>query len=305
MATILISDRLVKPNKRNVVAVQTLKVNAGVSEQSSDILAAEEPLEISVAGNVDGEDFSRTIAITMRTPGNDEELALGFLFCEGIISGIAEIDNVLVKDCNYVCLSLRAGVRVDQELFERHSFVNSSCGVCGKKSIDFVLSRLSPAALQANSINSTPVPNSVLPVDSTPMRISGTLISKLPDCLRKRQDAFESTGGSHAAALFDFSGQLLAVQEDVGRHNALDKLIGSRLKLGKLPLRDTILLLSGRASFELIQKAACAEIPIVVSIGAPSSLAVELALNCGITLIGFVREKRFNVYAAEHRIHLE
>jgi FdhD protein len=297
MATILISDRLTKPIKRNVVAVQTLKVNAGVSEQSCDILAAEEPLEISVADNADGEDFSRTIAITMRTPGNDEELALGFLFCEGIISGIAEIDNVLVKDCNYVCLSLRAGVRVDQELFERHSFVNSSCGVCGKKSIDFVLSRLSPAAVQANSINSTP--------DSTPMRISGTLISKLPDCLRKRQDAFESTGGSHAAALFDFSGQLLAVQEDVGRHNALDKLIGSRLKLGKLPLRDTILLLSGRASFELIQKAACAEIPIVVSIGAPSSLAVELALNCGITLIGFVREKRFNVYAAEHRIHLE
>ncbi|MCC6980769.1 MAG: formate dehydrogenase accessory sulfurtransferase FdhD [Candidatus Melainabacteria bacterium] len=297
MATILISDRLAKPNKRNVVAVRTLKVNAGVSEPSSDILAAEEPLEISVAGNVDGEDFSRTIAITMRTPGSDEELALGFLFCEGIISGTAEIDNVLVKDCNYVCLSLRAGVRVDQELFERHSFVNSSCGVCGKKSIDFVLSRLSPAAVQANSINSTP--------DSTPMRISGTLISKLPDCLRKRQDAFESTGGSHAAALFDFSGQLLAVQEDVGRHNALDKLIGSRLKLGKLPLRDTILLLSGRASFELIQKAACAEIPIVVSIGAPSSLAVELALNCGITLIGFVREKRFNVYAAEHRIHLE
>jgi len=297
MATILISDRLTKPIKRNVVAVQTLKVNAGVSEQSCDILAAEEPLEISVADNADGEDFSRTIAITMRTPGNDEELALGFLFCEGIISGIAEIDNVLVKDCNYVCLSLRAGVKVDQELFERHSFVNSSCGVCGKKSIDFVLSRLSPAAVQANSINSTP--------DSTPMRISGTLISKLPDCLRKRQDAFESTGGSHAAALFDFSGQLLAVQEDVGRHNALDKLIGSRLKLGKLPLRDTILLLSGRASFELIQKAACAEIPIVVSIGAPSSLAVELALNCGITLIGFVREKRFNVYAAEHRIHLE
>lgn len=297
MATILISDRLTKPIKRNVVAVQTLKVNAGVSEQSCDILAAEEPLEISVADNADGEDFSRTIAITMRTPGNDEELALGFLFCEGIISGIAEIDNVLVKDCNYVCLSLRAGVRVDQDLFERHSFVNSSCGVCGKKSIDFVLSRLSPAAVQANSINSTP--------DSTPMRISGTLISKLPDCLRKRQDAFESTGGSHAAALFDFSGQLLAVQEDVGRHNALDKLIGSRLKLGKLPLRDTILLLSGRASFELIQKAACAEIPIVVSIGAPSSLAVELALNCGITLIGFVREKRFNVYAAEHRIHLE
>lgn len=297
MATILISDRLTKPIKRNVVAVQTLKVNAGVSEQSCDILAAEEPLEISVADNADGEDFSRTIAITMRTPGNDEELALGFLFCEGIISGIAEIDNVLVKDCNYVCLSLRAGVRVDQELFERHSFVNSSCGVCGKKSIDFVLSRLSPAAVQANSINSTP--------DSTPMRISGKLISKLPDCLRKRQDAFESTGGSHAAALFDFSGQLLAVQEDVGRHNALDKLIGSRLKLGKLPLRDTILLLSGRASFELIQKAACAEIPIVVSIGAPSSLAVELALNCGITLIGFVREKRFNVYAAEHRIHLE
>lgn len=297
MATILISDRLTKPIKRNVVAVQTLKVNAGVSEQSCDILAAEEPLEISVADNADGEDFSRTIAITMRTPGSDEELALGFLFCEGIISGIAEIDNVLVKDCNYVCLSLRAGVRVDQELFERHSFVNSSCGVCGKKSIDFVLSRLSPAAVQANSINSTP--------DSTPMRISGKLISKLPDCLRKRQDAFESTGGSHAAALFDFSGQLLAVQEDVGRHNALDKLIGSRLKLGKLPLRDTILLLSGRASFELIQKAACAEIPIVVSIGAPSSLAVELALNCGITLIGFVREKRFNVYAAEHRIHLE
>ncbi|MBA3856719.1 MAG: formate dehydrogenase family accessory protein FdhD [Cyanobacteria bacterium PR.3.49] len=276
--------------KGNVVEVLALKFDAGAAQQSRDAIAVEEPLEIFVAGHFEGKDFNQTIAVTMRTPGNDEELALGFLFGEGVIGGIADVDNAWVKDCNFVGVSLRSGVPIEKELLERHSFVNSSCGVCGKKSIESVLSRLSSLAQTRTNADD--------------ITISGALICKLPDKLRNRQDAFDSTGGSHAAALFDCDGQLIAVQEDVGRHNALDKLIGSRLKLSKLPLCNCILMLSGRASFELIQKAACAGIPIVASVGAPSSLAVELANDCGITLMGFVRDKRFNIYSAAHRIRL-
>lgn len=286
MATILNSD------KQNVVEVQTLKVEAGVSQHSSDILAVEEPLEIFVAGSCEGEEFNKTIAVTMRTPGNDEELALGFLFAEGVIDGFADVENVWTKDCNFVGISLRAGVPIDEQLVERHSFVNSSCGVCGKKSIESVLSRMSQAPRQNRQ-------------ESEICTVNATLISQLPQSLRKRQDAFESTGGSHASALFDLKGQLIALHEDVGRHNALDKLIGSRLKLNRLPLSNCILVLSGRASFELIQKAACAGIPIVAAVGAPSSLAVQLANDCGITLLGFVRDKRFNIYSAAHRIALD
>ena len=291
MATLNSEEPSAASEKRNVVEVQTLKFDTGVAQQSGDVIAVEEPLEIFVAGHFEGEDFNQTIAVTMRTPGNDEELALGFLFGEGVVGGIADLDNVWVKDCNFVGVSLRSGVPIEKELLERHSFVNSSCGVCGKKSIESVLSRLSSLAQKHDAAG-----------DNT---ISGALICRLPDNLRNRQDAFDSTGGSHAAALFDHSGQLIAVREDVGRHNALDKLIGSRLKLSELPLSNCILMLSGRASFELIQKAACAGIPIVAAVGAPSSLAVRLANDCGITLMGFVRDRRFKIYSAAHRIRLD
>ncbi len=278
-------------NKRSIVEVETLKVEAGAAQQINDHLAVEEPLEIFVAGNYDGEEFCKTVAVTMRTPGNDEELALGFLFSEGIINGFADVENLWTKDCNFVGVSLRTGLRIDDVAVERQSFVNSSCGVCGKKSIEAVMARrkVFAASIAANS-------------GESPAVVSSALILELPDNLRKRQDAFESTGGIHAAALFDLSGNLLSVQEDVGRHNALDKLIGSRLPLGALPLKDCILLLSGRASFELIQKAAGAGIPIVAAVGAPSSLAVELAKECDVTLLGFVRGNRFNIYSGENLI---
>ncbi len=277
-----------KNDKQNIVEVQTLKVNGGNPECVTDFLSVEEPLEIHIAGEFDGLEFSRSIAVTMRTPGNDEELALGFLFNEGIISGFTDVGNVWTKDCNFVGITLEAGLRVELESMEkldRHSFVNSICGVCGKKSIAAVMQR-----------NKSRIESEVA--------ISRDTVSVLPGTLRHQQSDFACTGGIHASALFDLDGNLMAVREDVGRHNALDKLIGSQLKLQKLPLNECILLLSGRASFELIQKAAGAGIPIVAAVGAPSSLAVELAKDCGITLLGFVRDDRFNVYAGAQRIRV-
>jgi len=276
---------VLKPDKKNIVEVQTLRFENVCSKEAVDLLVVEEPLEIFVAGHCNGEDFGRTLAVTMRTPGNDEDLAIGFLFSEGIIAGLADVENVWTKDCNFVGITLRSGLGVKAEEFERHSFINSSCGVCGKKSVESVVAR-----------------TQVHCAEKEPLVVSSSVISRLPDLLRQQQDAFDSTGGIHAAALFDTGGKLLSVQEDVGRHNAVDKLIGSRLKLDRLPLSDAVLLLSGRASFELIQKAACAGISIVAAVGAPSSLAVQLAKETGVTLLGFVRNSRFNVYTNDRRI---
>jgi FdhD protein len=277
-----------KNDKQNIVEVKTLKVNGGNPECVTDFLSVEEPLEIYIAGEFDGIEFSRSVAVTMRTPGNDEELALGFLFSEGIISEFADIGNVWTKGCNFIGITLETGVRVEMESMEkldRHSFVNSSCGVCGKKSIAAVMQRR----------------ESLIESEVT---VSRDVISAMPNTLRHQQPDFTHTGGIHASALFDLEGNHIAVREDVGRHNALDKLIGTQLTAQKLPLNECVLLLSGRASFELIQKAAGAGIPIVAAVGAPSSLAVELANNCGITLLGFVRDNRFNIYTGDQRIRV-
>ena len=270
--------------------VQTTKIS-GLTDNISvdevlDTVSVEEPLEVRVGFEDEGS--MQQIAVTMRTPGNDEDLAVGFLFTEGIISSKDDVASVtLDMKCNGVTVQLNEHVVLDPSLFSRHSFVASSCGVCGKKTIAAVRVKRKYVCLHDKPI------------------VSAQMIHKLPDLLRSQQDNFEHTGGIHAACLFDLDGNLLKLKEDVGRHNALDKLIGSELMAAHLPLNDKILVLSGRASFELIQKAAHAGLAIVAAVGAPSSLAVQLADECDITLLGFVRDGRFNVYSGAHRINID
>lgn len=248
-----------------------------------DLVSIEEPLEIRIG--VVGDIEARQVAVTMRTPGSDAELAAGFLFTEGIISSPEQLEKIEVEpDFNLANVWLKQNMKVDPRLFERHSFVASSCGVCGKKSIDAV------------RVKSTLKCQIDLPIIST------ELINSLPALLRACQSNFDQTGGLHASGLFEDTGTLITLREDVGRHNALDKLLGERFLKDALPLQDKILLVSGRASFELVQKAAHAGIPIIAAVGAPSSLAIELADECKMTLLGFVRDDRFNVYSGAHRI---
>jgi FdhD protein len=220
----------------------------------------------------------------MRTPGNDEELAAGFLFGEGILRDRAAVKSVTAIERNRVNVAI-SGENVDLERLERHFYVSSSCGVCGKASIQGV-QQMECAALPRHQ-----------------PRIPRSLLPKLPEILRTRQSVFDRTGGLHAAALFDVEGAMLDVREDVGRHNAVDKLVGAAFLSGATPLHDRILMVSGRASFELVQKALMAGIPVMAAVGAPSSLAVELALRFGMTLAGFVRDGRFNLYSGEWRIN--
>jgi FdhD protein len=234
-----------------------------------DLVAVEEPLEIRVAGE--------PVAVTMRTPGHDEELALGFAVGEGLEPVSASLPGDLAA--NAVELTVRS---FDAERLRRHFYTSSSCGVCGKGALDAVAV-------------SAPPSRSALTVDPE-------VLASLPDRLRGGQAAFELTGGLHAAALFDPDGSLLVLREDVGRHNAVDKSVGWAFREGLLPLEGAMLCVSGRLSFELVQKAACAGLPILAGVGAPSSLAVELAEAQGITLCGFVRNGRFNVYAGPERI---
>jgi FdhD protein len=215
----------------------------------------------------------------MRTPGHDHELAVGFLFTEGLITDSKQIAGVQACGGNVARVELAPGVAIDLARLERHFYVGSSCGVCGKSSIDAV--RVAPR---------------YQPVDGWP-RVAGEVIHRLPDVLRAAQVVFDRTGGLHASALFTLTGRLHGLREDVGRHNALDKLIGAEFLAGRLPLSRAILLVSGRVSFELVQKAAVAGIPVLAAVGAPSSLAVDLARESGMTLIGFVRDGRFNVYS--------
>jgi FdhD protein len=260
-------------HRTGVASVDVERVTGFLSSFSSDELSVEEPLEIRLSGD-GAAAATTTVAVTMRTPGDDVDLAAGFLFTEGIVSGTAEL----------VELTLRPGVAVDAARLDRHSFVSSSCGACGKRSI---------AAVMVTSHH---------PIAPGEPRLTPEVIHGLPPALRAGQSGFARTGGIHAAGLFDADGQLLAIREDVGRHNALDKLIGSELLAGRVPLASKIVLVSGRVSFELVQKAAVAGVPVLGAVGAPSSLAVDLARECGMTLLGFVRDARFNVYSDFGRI---
>lgn len=271
-------------NKGPVGAFDIVRVSSGGRAEGSDLLSVEEPLEIHVTSFVNGEKTTQPVAVTMRTPGADEELAAGFLFTEGIVARPEEIARIIKHKCNVILVELQRDVVVDPALFERHSFVASSCGVCGKKSIEAVRVRRNYEA-----------PNAALPL------VSEQFVHSMPALMRQAQSAFDCTGGIHASALFDQDG-LRILREDVGRHNALDKVIGAKMLEGALPLNESILLVSGRASFELVQKAAHAGIAVLAAVGAPSSLAVKLARESGMTLLGFVRDDRFNIYCGAERV---
>ena len=256
-----------------------------------DLVAIEEPLEIRLGFLHRGLHGQKSVSITMRTPGSDAELAVGFLVGEGILREPGNVREV--RHCgseeegrenrNVVRVELAEGVDVDLGRLQRNFYTTSSCGVCGKTSLDaLAIQGIDPVAAQ--------------------WTVASSLISSLPGALRERQRVFEQTGGLHAAALFGRDGTLLDVREDVGRHNAMDKVVGASFLAGALPLDEHVLLLSGRASFELLQKALAAGIAVVAAVGAPSSLAVELADTFGITLLGFVRDGRFNCYTHADRL---
>ena len=253
--------------------------------QRRDSLAGEEPLELRIDG--------RSMAVTMRTPGADFDLAAGFLVSEGVISQSREL--VAMRYCagkgedgvnqfNVLDLSLASDVAPPSSDVARAFFTTSSCGLCGKASIDAVRTK------------------SRFDAADDALRVASALLVSLPDRLRAAQTVFDRTGGLHAAALFDADGELLVLREDVGRHNAVDKVVGWALRENRLPLRDTILLVSGRASFELIQKAVMAGVPMLCAVSAPSSLAVDLARESGLTLVGFLRDPSMVVYAGEQRV---
>jgi FdhD protein len=246
--------------------VEVVRVPDG---DATDVVAVEEPLEIRIGG--------RPVAVTMRTPGHDEELALGFALSEGLRPGAARLPDDLAA--NTVELDAPG---FDPERLARSFYTSSSCGVCGKGALEAV-------AVEAPRIASD-------------LRVAAALVATLPDRLREAQPAFDATGGIHATGLFDAAGTLLCLREDVGRHNAMDKVVGWAFREGRLPLTEAILCVSGRLSFELVQKAAVAGCPILVAVGAPSSLAVELAGDRGVTLCGFVRGGRMNVYTEPWRV---
>ncbi|NEP35312.1 formate dehydrogenase accessory sulfurtransferase FdhD [Moorena sp. SIO3B2] len=251
-----------------------------------DQLATEEPLEIRLTSP------QKTVAVTMRTPGADFELAAGFLYCEGIVKHRDDIQRISYcvdsnqdgeQRYNIVNVALREELTPDLQPLERHFFTTSACGICGKASLD---------ALRLRGC----------PVMSDAMEVSTEVIYSLSEQLRSAQSVFSTTGGIHAAGLFNSQGELLSLQEDVGRHNAVDKLVGSALLTNQLPLSDRIVMVSGRSSFEILQKCLMARVPMVCAVSAPSSLAVTLAREFGITLVGFLRGKRFNVYSGKERI---
>lgn len=264
-------------------------VDNGQIRRQSDYVITEEPLEIQLRA---GEE-QRTVAITMRTPGNDYELAAGFLYNEGVIAGKDDITHMIycvdgqqgLQEYNLLRVNLATTHLPELPQLDRHFFTSSACGVCGKTMLD--------------DLDKRPLPPLVADLQVTP-----AILATLPDTLHQAQKLFASTGGLHAAALFTVTGELITVREDVGRHNALDKLIGWGVLNKELPFTDKIIMVSGRASYELLQKCRVAGVAIFCAVSAPSSLAVELAEHFGITLIGFLRGQRFNIYTGIERIIL-
>ena len=273
-------DTLQDGNPVEVRPTEVIRCRANQPQEScSDWVAAEEPMEIRVRG--------RSLAVTMRTPGHDTELAAGFLLSEGLVNRASEI--VEIAPCmngqvpeNILNVFLAPDVEIDFDQHTRHVFASSSCGLCGKASIETVHQHFPPIASE--------------------MRISAACLATLPDRMRAEQRTFAQTGGLHAAAVFDHKGALLVLREDVGRHNAVDKVLGYGVLTRRLPFGAHVLLVSGRASFEIMQKALAARVPIVCAVSAPSSLAVEFARESGQTLVGFLRGEDFNVYACPERI---
>lgn len=275
----------------SIIHLPITKVNQSASTEKSDALAIEEPLEIRIEYGQTGNRQVKSISVTMRTPGNDDELASGFLFTEGIINAPRQINSIMHSfiPCaenkeNTILISLAEDVEPNLHTSERNFYTTSSCGVCGKGSINAIKTVSAFANQQDDS------------------KINAEILYQLPEILQQNQRVFIDTGGLHASALFNLEGEFIMLREDVGRHNALDKLIGAAMASNWLPLNKHILLLSGRASFELIQKAAMAGITIIAAVGAPSSLAVQTAEEFNITLIGFLRNVRFNIYTAAHRV---
>ncbi|RRQ76171.1 sulfurtransferase FdhD [Streptomyces griseofuscus] len=267
---------------------KVLRIRDGAVTTRPDTLVAEEPLEIRLNG--------KPLAITMRTPGDDFALAAGFLVSEGVLAAASDLQNIVYcagaiadgsNTYNVVDVRTAPGVSLPDFTLERNVYTSSSCGLCGKASLDAV-----------RTTTRWPI------ADSPRLRVTPALLSGLPERLREAQRVFDRTGGLHAAALFTEDGELLDIKEDVGRHNAVDKLVGRALQNGELPLSRTVLLVSGRASFELAQKAVMAGIPMLAAVSAPSSLAVDLAAETGLTLVGFLRGGSMNVYTGDDRIVL-
>lgn len=274
------------PLRRNVTLTRVLAVRDRGGFERPDRLATEEPMEIR-AGGPGQEPVS--VAVTMRTPGNDFELAVGFLYTEGLIGSRDELVSVAYCDLppgeqQYNVVTVHLARSFDPETVKRNFYATSSCGVCGKASLEQVQLSCKPVA---------PGP-----------AVAASVIAGLPEQMRETQRIFEQTGGLHASGLFDATGGLLSVREDVGRHNAVDKLVGEALLGGDLPLAQRILMVSGRVSFEIVQKAAMAGVPMICAVSAPSSLAVESARELGITVVGFVRGSSFNVYTQPERVEM-
>jgi FdhD protein len=275
------------PLRRNVTTTRVVAVREGIRFGRADRLAGEEPMEIRAGGP--GQELT-SVAVTMRTPGNDFELAAGFLYTEGLLRGREEIASVAYcelpdEEQAYNVVTVRLARPFDGDALHRNFFATSSCGVCGKAAIEEV--RVACAPLPPGPV------------------VSGAVVVALPQALREAQRVFEQTGGLHAAGLFDIEGRALAVREDVGRHNAVDKLVGWALMEGALPLSERVLMVSGRVGFEIVQKAGVAGIPILCAVSAPSSLAVDVAGELGMTVVGFVRGRGFNVYSHPERIDME
>ena len=273
-----------EPLRRNQAPVRVTAVNDGVWSERPDTLATEEPMEIRVAGP--GQEGVQ-VAVTMRTPGGDYELAAGFLFTEGLmrpqdLRRVAYCDDLDAAEQRYNVVTVTLNRRFDPAALRRNFYATSSCGICGKAALDDIQVHCAPVG---------PGPT-----------VTAAVVSSLPDKLRAKQKVFDRTGGLHAAGLFTAGGDLVSLREDVGRHNAVDKVIGEQLMAGGLPLAAHILQVSGRVSFELVQKAAMAGIPILSAVGAPSSLAVEAGERFGMTVIGFVRDGRLNVYTHPERL---